>query len=84
MQVEHFDYALFAKASTLERIKCSKEGHLARACHNRPGLAAGPLPWLHRLSLQSRGPFWLRGVGDSMQRGTAGSDRVAMVPQVEE
>lgn len=46
MQVEDFDYALFAMSSTPERFYCGKEGHLARACHNQPGLAASTLPML--------------------------------------
>lgn len=34
VRVDDFDYILFATSSALKWFKCSKEGHLARACPN--------------------------------------------------
>lgn len=90
VQLEDFDYALFAVASTLERFNYGKEGHLARACHNRPGLAASPLKSAstnHGYTGHPSSPAAHSGCEASVVQCSGGAacwDRVEMEPQVEE
>lgn len=41
VRIDNFNYTLFATSSAL---KCFKEGHVAKACPDRPGPATGPPP----------------------------------------
>lgn len=78
IECNDFDYTLFAVASALKRFNRGKEGHLARACPNRPGPATPAILPVPRPILAARHQ-WFSAAG-----GAADSDKVEMEPQVEE